>query len=149
MAMEGSTGIFRLSRRGFLGGAAMAGTAMAMRVDAADRSFAHADYAGFRRALRAFYPDECHGKCKDPRQTASVKAIGDELDAFVAAHPDFDVLDVRRELYLSIRRHFIPYILPGSPFYCESGVNGGWCVWRGAESVPGQHVKRICSRFFR
>ncbi len=120
-----------------------------MRVDAAARPFAPADYAGFRRGLRAFYPDECHGKCKDPRQTASVKAIGDELDAFVAAHPDFDVLDVRRELYLSIRRHFIPYILPGSPFYCESGVNGGWCVWRGAESVPGQHVKRICSRFFQ
>lgn len=40
-----------------------------------------ADYAEFRRELRAFYPDECHGICKDPRQTNSVAAIGRDLDA--------------------------------------------------------------------
>ena len=62
--------------------------------------FAAADFEAFRRGLRAFYPDECHGACKDPRQIASVKAIGDELDAFVAAHPAADVLDLRRESWI-------------------------------------------------
>lgn len=43
------------------------------------------EYAALRRELRAFYPDECHGVCKDPRQTNSVAAIGRELDAWAAA----------------------------------------------------------------
>ena len=142
----------QVTRKQFIAGSSLFGVATAMRLNAAGSAtptFRPEDYAEFRRGLRAFYPDECHGKCKDPRQVASVKAIGDELDAFVAAHPGFDVLDVRRELYLSIRRHFIPYILPGSPFYFEAGVNGGWCVWRGAESVPGRHVIRLCAGFLR
>ena len=111
--------------------------------------FAAADYEAFRKGLRAFYPDECHGACKDPRQIASVKAIGDELDVYFAAHPTCDVLDLRRESYLAMRRHFVPFILPGSPFYFEAGVNGGWCVWKGAESVPGRHVNRLTQRFVR
>ena len=142
----------QVTRKQFIAGSSLFGVATAMRLNAAGSAtptFRPEDCAEFRRGLRAFYPDECHGKCKDPRQVASVKAIGDELDAFVAAHPGYDVLDVRRELYLSIRRHFIPYILPGSPFYFEAGVNGGWCVWRGAESVPGQHARRVCLRFLR
>ena len=141
-----------VTRKEFIAGGAVLGAAAAMRLNAGVRTsaaFRPEDYAEFRRGLRAFYPDECHGKCKDPRQVASVKAIGDELDAFIAANPGYDVLDVRRELYLSMRRHFIPYILPGSPFYFEAGVNGGWCVWRGAESVPGQHARRVCFRFLR
>ena len=56
-----------------------------------------ADSGDFRRELRAFYPDECHGACKDARQTNSVAAIGRELDAWAAAHPGFDALDIRRE----------------------------------------------------
>ena len=124
----------QVTRKQFIAGSSLFGVATAMRLNAAGSAtptFRPEDYAEFRRGLRAFYPDECHGKCKDPRQVASVKAIGDELDAFIAANPGYDVLDVRRELYLSMRRHFIPYILPGSPFYFEAGVNGGWCVWRG------------------
>ena len=107
------------------------------------------DLASFRKTLRAFYPDECHGKCKDPAQAESVKAIGDELDTYAARHPDFDVLDIRRESYLAMRRHFVPYIPKGCPFYCEAGVNGGWCVGSVVEAVPGRHVNRICERFIR
>ena len=47
-----------------------------------------ADLESFRQELRKFYPDECHGICKDPRQTNSVAAIGRDLDAWAAAHPD-------------------------------------------------------------
>ena len=57
--------------------------------------FAAPTYQEFRRELRAFYPDECHGDCKDPRQTNSVAAIGRELDAWAAAHPGFDALSKR------------------------------------------------------
>ena len=139
----------KVKRREFMGSAAAFFAALGLDASAAlsaarERPFAAADYETFRKSLRAFYPDECHGKCRDPRQVASVRMIGNELDAYVAAHPDCDVLDIRRESYLAMRRHFVPYILPGSPFYCEAGVNGGWCVWQGAESVPGRHINRIC-----
>ena len=109
--------------------------------------FKAADYAALRQELRAFYPDECHGACKDPRQLASSQAVRAELDAWVAAHPGFDALDVRRECYLSIRRHFVPFIFKESPFYFEAGVNGGWC--ERSKVVPGRHVNRICSRFYK
>ena len=105
------------------------------------------DFSAFRRALRAFYPDECHGICKDPRQTNSVAAIGRELDAWAAAHPGFDALDIRREEYLAVRRHVRPFLFKTSPFYFELGCNGGWC--NNFKSVPGRHVNRICSRFYK
>ena len=106
-----------------------------------------ADYAEFRRELRAFYPDECHGICKDPRQTNSVAAIGRDLDAWAAAHPGFDALDIRRESYLLMRRHVQPFLFKSSPFYFELGCNGGWC--HNVRSVPGRHVNRLCSRFYK
>ena len=106
-------------------------------------------YLELRRELRAFYPDECHGTCKDPRQTNSVAAIGRGLDAWAAAHPGFDALDIRRESYLLMRKHFVPFLFDDSPFYFEAGVNGGWSIWEGAKAVPSRHVNRICGRIPR
>ena len=114
---------------------------------AEENPFRAEDYAAFRKELRAFYPDECHGVCKDPRQTNSVARIGRELDAWAAAHPGFDALDIRRESYLLMRKHFVPILFRESPFYFETGVNGGWCM--SPKSVPSRHVNRICSRFYR
>jgi len=105
------------------------------------------DLSALRKELRAFYPDESHGVCKDPRQPASVKAIGDALDEWAAAHPGYDALDVRREEYLLVRKHFVPFLFKESPFYFEAGVNGGWCYT--STSVPGRHVNRLCNRFYR
>ena len=106
-----------------------------------------ADYSALRTELRAFYPDECHGVCKDIRQTNSVAVIGRELDAWVAKHPGFDALDIRRESYLLMRKHFVPFLFRESPFYFEAGCNGGWC--HNCVSTAGRHVNRICSRFYR
>lgn len=109
------------------------------------------DYAAMRKELRAFYPDECHDPCKDPRQVASDAAIGAGLDAWAAAHPGFDALDLRRECYLLIRRHFQPFLFDESPYYFEAGVNGGWtqCQRPGPVAVPARHVDRIAKRFYR
>ena len=117
--------------------------------DAAANPFRAADYAPLRRTLRAFYPDEsnCRGTCKDAAVVASVRRIGEELDAWAAAHPGFDALDLRRECYLSIRRNFRPVLFPSLPFYCEAGANGGWYDY--ATAVPGRHVSRITSRFYK
>ncbi|MCQ2392194.1 MAG: hypothetical protein MJ240_12295 [Kiritimatiellae bacterium] len=101
----------------------------------------------FRRELRAFYPEECHQSCKDPRQTNSVAKIGAALDAWAAAHPGFDALDIRREEYLLLRKHVQPFLFHTSPFYFELGCNGGWT--HNYKSVPGRHVNRICSRFYK
>ena len=112
--------------------------------------FKAVDYMPLRKALRAFYPDECHQACRDPRQVESVKAIGLELNSWATAHPEFDALDIRRECYLSIRRHFQPFVFPELPFYFEMGVNGGWCMKSEVDViVPGRHVNRICRRFYK
>ena len=108
--------------------------------------FRAADYAEFRKELRAFYPDWGQGSqdvVRDPRQAESYEVIGRELKAWCAAHPGFDALDVRRECYLAIRRHFVPFLFRESPFYFEAGVNGGWGGKRPARLVNG-----FCWRFY-
>lgn len=110
-------------------------------------SFDLVDGKEFRRELRAFYPEECHQPCKDPRQTNSVAKVGRELDAWAADHPGFDALDIRREEYLLLRKHVQPFIFRTSPFYFELGCNGGWT--HSDKTVPGRHVNRICRRFYR
>jgi pyruvate-formate lyase len=112
--------------------------------------FAAMDFGDFRRELRAFYPDECHQPCKDPRQTNSVAKIGAALDAWAAQHPGYDALDVRREEYLQVRTFVQPFLFRTSPFYFELGVNGGWSNGKGWETVvPGRHVNRLCQKFYR
>ena len=105
------------------------------------------DYAAFRQELRAFYPDWGQGEkdvVKDPRQAESYEAIKRDLEAWCAAHPGYDALDVRRECYLSIRRHFVPFLFKTSPFYFEAGVNGGWGGRR-----PARLVNALCRKFYK
>ena len=45
-----------------------------------------ADYAALRKQLRAFHPDECHDRCKDPAYVVAEKAIHADLDAYAAKH---------------------------------------------------------------
>jgi len=107
------------------------------------------DYASLCVELRAFYPDECHSPCKLAAQTNSVQAIARGIDAYVAAHPEADALDIRRVSYLEMRKHFVPILFRHSPFYFETGVNGGWSIWSGDKAVPSRHVNEVCSRFYR
>ena len=91
-----------------------------------------------RAELRAYYPDRFQDEAvKDPRQKAGYDAIERELAAWCKAHPDYDALDVRRECYLAMRRHFVPFLFKESPFYFEAGVNGGWSGHR-----PARHRLR-------
>jgi len=107
-----------------------------------------AEYAALREELRAFYPPgHCRGACRAPEQASSCAAIGRDLDAWAAAHPGFDALDIRREAYLSMRRHFVPFVFTNCPFYFEAGVNGGWV--HDCHVVPGRHVNRVCERFYK
>ena len=57
------------------------------------------EHEALRAELRAFYPDECHSPCKLAAQTNSVQAIARGIDAYVAAHPEADALDIRCENY--------------------------------------------------
>lgn len=109
---------------------------------------AKAEYEALRAELRAFYPDECHSPCKLAAQTNSVQAIARGIDAFVAAHPEADALDIRRASYLEMRRHFVPVLFRNLPFYFEAGVNGGWSIWSRDKAVPSRHVNVVCKRFY-
>ena len=101
-------------------------------------------HAAFRAELRAFYPDRFQGDpVKDPRSAASYQAIEKELTAFCREHPGYDALDVRRESYLAMRRHFVPFLFKESPFYFEAGVNGGWGGRR-----PARLVNKLCGKFY-
>ena len=111
-----------------------------------ENPFRAADYAAFRQELRAFYPDWGQGDrdvVKDSRQPQSYEAIRKELVAWCAVHPGYDALDVRRECYLAMRRHFVPFLFGESPFYFEAGVNGGWGGKR-----PARLVNDLCNRFY-
>ena len=142
-----SCGMTTISRRCFIGGAVTFGASAAL--DAAEPASANpfraADYAALRKELRAFYPDECHGKCKHPAFDASDRAIRADLRAYAAAHPDYDALDIRRESYRAMRKHFHPFLFSESPFYFEAGVNGGWVMG----IMPAREVNNLCRRFYR
>ena len=104
------------------------------------------DVQALRSQLRAFYPLDGQGDRQTPqdlRALESYKRIEADLNAYCEAHPGFDALDVRRECYLAMRRHFVPYLFTESPFYFEAGVNGGWCGAR-----PARIVNRICWKFY-
>ena len=102
------------------------------------------DFAALRAELKAFYPaGYSRLACQSAAQVESCAAIGRDLDEWAAAHPGFDALDLRRESYLAMRRHFVPFVFTNSPFYFEAGVNGGWSGAR-----PARHVNRIAGRFY-
>ena len=102
------------------------------------------EYRPLRRELRAHHPDECHGMCKDPDFRRSWEAIRADMDAFAAAHPDYDALDIRRAAYLSMRTNVVTFVFPHSPFRFELGVNGGWTV----RNNPAFHINDLCRRFY-
>lgn len=111
----------------------------------AEAPLANRPYARLREQLRAFFPaGYCRSECQDPQKVESDRLIGEELDAWAAAHPGFDALDIRRESYLAMRRHFHPVLFGELPFYAECGINAGW-----AGCHPGRHVNRICKRFYK
>ena len=103
-----------MTRRDFIGGsAALMGAAVAgQAADAsARRPYQAADYAALWKQLRAFYPPDGQGDKmtpQDPRALASYKRIEADLTAWCSAHPGYDALDVRRECYLAMRKHFVP-----------------------------------------
>ena len=103
------------------------------------------DLAALRKELRAFYPEygQFSGPVKDPRQKASCDRIEHDLKDYIAAHPDYDALDLRRETYLLMRRHFVPFLFKNSPFYFEAGVNGGW-----SGCCPARLVNKYCRKFY-
>ena len=138
-----------MTRRDFIGTGAMFGAAAVAGQAAAQGAtpYRAEDYAALRKQLRAFYPPDGQGDKmtpQDPRALASYKRIEADLTAWCAAHPGYDALDVRRECYLAMRKHFVPCLFTESPFYFEAGVNGGWGGAR-----PGRLVNRICGKFYK
>ena len=106
-------------------------------------------YRPLRRELRKFYPEECHERMRDPAVSNSFARIWSDVETWFAAHPEADALDVRRENYRAIRRHYLPVLFRESPFYFESGAAGGYSVRevRGACS-PGNVTRHLCTRFY-
>lgn len=137
----------QLTRKAFIGGsAALMGAAVTGQASAQGAAIAKAqDYTSLRKQLRAFHPDECHERCKDLAYHAAEKAIHADLNAYAAAHPGYDALDIRRACYMSMRRHFVPFLFTESPFYFEAGVNGGWIM----ERAPARGVNRLCYKFYK
>ena len=135
-----------LSRRTFLKGSLLTATATGVvgqsLLNAA--TLEKIDYSALRKQLREYYPDECHGRVKDKRQGDSVKNIENTVGAWVKANPNYDALDIRREIYKAIPENFVPYLFSESPFYFEAGVNGGW-----AGDVPAKIAEKMCGQFYK
>lgn len=67
------------------------------------------------------------------------------VECLADAHPDYDALDLRRECYRAMRRHFKPFLFSESPFYFEAGVNGGWIK----DLEPARGVNSLCKKFYK
>ena len=103
-----------MTRRDFIGTGAMFG-AVAVAGQAVAQgapSYRAEDYAALRKQLRAFYPPDGQGDRmtpQDSRAFESYKRIESDLKAWCGTHPGYDALDVRRECYLAMRKHFVPF----------------------------------------
>ena len=107
------------------------------------------EYRPLRRELRAYYPDECHEPMRDPAITNSFMAMYGEVEAWSKAHPGYDALDIRRESYRTIRRHFHPVLFRESPFYFEAGAAGGYAGRYVTPCNPGWIPYILCERFYK
>ena len=138
-----------ITRKKFIGGMAASVAAVTQAFAALGENnivpFSSTSYQELRHELRAFHPDECHDRCKDPAYAESEKAILADLDAYAAAHPGYDALDMRQACYLSMRKHFVPFLFTESPFYFETGINGGWIM----SKAPARGVNRLCGKFYK
>ena len=128
---------------------ALLAAAVAEDVWAAAGDFAEvgpAEYRPLRRELRAFHPDESRHKCKSAAVLASFARTEAEVTAWSEAHPAFDALDLKREYYRALARHFVPVLFEDSPFYFEAGVNGGW-IYKDTH-CPARIVEILCRKFY-
>ncbi len=110
-----------------------------------ENPFRAKDYSALRTQLRAFHPDECHDRCKDPSYALAEKAIIADLNSYASSNPGYDALDLRQACYRSMRKHFVPFLFTESPFYFEAGVNGGWIMGKS----PARDVNRLCRKFYK
>ena len=135
-----------ISRRDFIKQSAVAAVAsgVATGAFAEETAFDPKNYEALRRQLRAYYPDECHGEVKDPLQKQSYEKIKAQMYAWAKANPDYDALDARQASYKAIAKHYVPFLFEESPFYFESGVNGGW-----GGNRPARLVKKLCYHFYK
>ena len=86
------------------------------------------DDTELRNEMRAFYQDggSQWTKCKDESQNASLKKMEEGFEAIAAAHPEYNAMRMRKEMYPVITAEFRPVIFRNTPFYFEAGINGGW-----------------------
>ena len=82
-------------------------------------------YGKLRKELRAFHSHDGH-VCTDPERLAQYERRVKIMDAYAARHPEADALTMRRKIYDLMKEDFTPVLFPHSPFYFETGGNGGW-----------------------
>ena len=112
-----------------------------------------------REEMRRFYPDECHGVCKDQAIVDNYDAIFQEMDDWIAENPDVPVFCAKKKYYEVLGAKFKPVIFRNLPFYFEGGINGGWARnnigvnWfdrhfaeRFANTIPQRRISRFLKR---
>ncbi len=83
-------------------------------------------YDKLRQELLAFHPEESHQPCRDPEKIANRDRMAKILDDYAAANPGASACALRRKLYQVAAENFYPVVFRNSPFYFETGINGGW-----------------------
>lgn len=82
-------------------------------------------YGDLKKELRAFHSRDGH-ICTNPERLAQYARRVKVMDSYAAAHPEADALTMRRRIYDLMKEDFTPVLFPHSPFYFETGGNGGW-----------------------
>lgn len=116
--------------------------------------------SALRAEMRSFYPDECHGVCKNPDIVSNYNAVSREMDGWFERNPDVSAFCAKKKYYEIIGAKFKPVIFRNLPFYFEGGVNGGWVYennlgvnWfdrhfstRFANTIPQKRISRFNRR---
>ena len=110
-----------------------------------------AEYRPLRRELRTFYPRECHDPPKSAKVAESFTKIHRLASEWSETHPGHSALELRRHVYSLEREHFVPVLFRESPFYFETGLNGGYHRGdgKGETPPPGRVTRVLCNRFFK
>ena len=85
-----------------------------------------AEFEELRRELRAYHGRNGGRECVNARRLELTARRKEALKQFYETHPEADSCDLRGEVYRMLGEDFEPILFPDSPFYFETGGNGGW-----------------------
>ncbi|MDD5727129.1 MAG: pyruvate formate lyase family protein, partial [Victivallales bacterium] len=76
--------------------------------------------------MRKFYGEDGGHRCADPEISCAYGKMAGAMAEYTHDHPDAGIEELKRKSYAFTVQYFQPKLFFNSPFYFETGINGGW-----------------------